>query len=222
MPLIKVCGLTRIADLAVALRLGADHAGSIVEIPRSPRCLSRQAAGRLLRCAAGRGVVVAETEDDAWLADVAAECRAGAVQLHGSCAPQVVARLREALPPQVEAWCVSAMPVEAAEAVAELDRLVAQARDCAAAGAAKVVLDASVRGVSGGTGAPVNWNLAARFIAACPVPVLLAGGITPANAREALAATGAAGVDVSSGVETAPGVKSPHELRRLVAAVRAA
>lgn len=220
MPLIKVCGLTRIADLTLALRLGADYVGGIVEIARSPRCLSRLAASRLLRCAAGRAVVVAETQDCAWLAEVAAECRAAAVQVHGACTPQLVTRLRDALPPRAEVWCVTPMPVNVREAAEEIEGIIAQARACAEAGAAKVVLDASVRGVSGGTGTPVNWDLAARFIARCPVPVLLAGGMTPANARAALDATRAAGLDVSSGVETAPGVKSPQDMRRLVAAVR--
>lgn len=220
MPLIKVCGLTRIADLTLALRLGADYVGGIVEIARSPRCLSRHVAGRLLRCAAGRGVVVAETHDCAWLAEVAAECRAAAVQLHGACPPQLIARLRDALPPRAQVWSVTPMPVNVREATEGIERIIAQARDCADAGAAKVVLDAAVRGLSGGTGTPLNWDLAARVVARCPVPVLLAGGITPANARAALDATRAAGLDVSSGVEAAPGVKSPQHLRRLVAAVR--
>ena len=220
MALIKVCGLTRIADLKLCLRLGADYVGAIVEIERSPRSLSRQEASQLLRCARGQGVIVTKSADDSSLAEFARDCDLAAIQLHGAQGPAFVETLAVALPKSVEVWLVLGMPADAREAEASVADLIARTEQFAAAGAAKVVLDSKVKGLSGGTGVPMNWELAAHVISACPVSVLLAGGIAPGNAVEALRASGAAGLDVSSGVEASPGVKSPAKLRELLAAAK--
>jgi phosphoribosylanthranilate isomerase len=225
-PALKVCGLTRVADLGLCLRLGASFVGVIVEIPRSPRSLGRDQAVRLLRCAGGRGVVVTESDDVAALADLAARVPLAAIQLHGAQPPEVVEELRATLtglvtyptaPPGI--WAALGMSAEAAEAEAGLEALGALGRAYAAAGAARIVLDAQVAGRSGGTGVPVDWSVAARFIRACPAPVLLAGGLAPENAPAAFRAAAPWGLDLSSGVEASPGVKSPAKLRALFGAL---
>ncbi len=226
-PALKICGLTRVADLGLCLRLGASFVGVIVEIPRSPRSLGRDAARRLLRCAGGRGVVVTESDDVAALADLAARVPLAAIQLHGAQPPEVVEKLRARLdalaPPPggglCEIWAALGMSAEAAEAEAGLEALSARAGELAGAGAARIVLDAQVAGRSGGTGVALDWSVAARFIRACPAPVLLAGGLTPENAPAAFRAAAPWGLDLSSGVEASPGVKSPAKLRALFGAL---
>ena len=219
MALVKVCGLTRLCDVALCLRLGVTYLGAIVDIPRSPRCLTWEQARLLLRAARGRGVAVVESDDVSRVAALASEAGPAAVQLHGGQSTELVERLGASLPASTEIWPVVSLPVEAQEARSELPALIEAAQGLIGAGARRLVLDSKVRGVSGGTGVPMNWEHAARIVATCGVPVLLAGGISPATASEALRVTGAAGVDVSSGVERAPGMKSPRALEELVRAV---
>jgi len=178
-----------------------------------------------MRAARGRGVVVCDCAEPEGVLRLGADCRPAALQLHGGQGPafvvELVAGLAAAgLQPAPEVWGVLSMPAEAAEARGALRDLTSVAQSLGAAGAAKVVLDSQVAGKSGGTGVPVNWQLAAELVAQCPVPVLIAGGITPGNALEALQATGAAGVDVSSGVELRPGVKSASRVRELMEVLR--
>jgi phosphoribosylanthranilate isomerase len=216
MPILKVCGLTRVCDLRLALRLGADYVGVIVDIPRSPRSLPVHVAALLLRGAAGRGVAVTERADVGALRGLAEALRPAALQLHASPPAEVVHSLAEALP-DVELWPVLSLPADREEAVVALPGLLALAAEYAAAGARRCLLDTRVAGRSGGTGVTADWALAAEVVRGCPVPVILAGGLGPANLAAALAATSAAGGDVSSGVERAPGIKAPALLAALFA-----
>lgn len=87
-------------------------------------------------------------------------------------------------------------------------------------GAARIVLDAPHATAYGGTGHTVDWDLAAEIVAASSVPVVLAGGLRPENVGEAIRRVRPFGVDVSSGVESSPGVKDPARLRAFFEAVR--
>ena len=115
------------------------------------------------------------------------------------------------------------MPREVPEADHEtvVAEMLAQMRALAEVGVARIVLDSRVRGMSGGTGITCDWSVAAQVVARSPLPVMLAGGIAPENVREAIASVRPAGVDVSSGVERAPGVKDPAAVRLVIAQVRA-
>jgi phosphoribosylanthranilate isomerase len=108
---------------------------------------------------------------------------------------------------------IQTVPVPADGADATLLREVARS----AAGADWLLFDTSVAGQTGGTGTPFDWAVARQ--AAENGKFLVAGGLNPHNVAEALAVSGASGVDVSSGVESAPGVKDPAALRALFAAV---
>lgn len=218
--MLKVCGLTRMCDLRLALSLGADRVGVIVEIGRSPRSLSREAAALLLRASEGRGVVVTELDQVEALLRLAERIRPAALQLHAGPPPEVVAGLVAELAGRAEVWPVLGVPADPAEAEAALPELVARAKAYAEAGAQRCLLDTRAGGHSGGTGRTADWEAAARVAKACPVPVILAGGLTPRNAAEALRATGAAGLDVNSGVERSPGVKDAALLRALFEALR--
>jgi phosphoribosylanthranilate isomerase len=151
---------------------------------------------------------------------MAREVPLAAVQLHREPEEEVLRDLRARLPGPVEVWAVLSLPVEPGAAADAVPTLAQKARRLPQAGVARIVLDSKVGGVSGGTGVAGDWSLAARVIAASPLPVLLAGGITADNAVAALRVSRAAGLDVSSGVERSPGRKDPTRLRALFAQLR--
>ena len=208
----KICGLTTSEALDAALAGGAAFVGA-VSFPKSPRHLDLIAAAALFERARGRAKVVAVTvdADDALLTEIALILKPDLVQLHGSETPERAARARLLTGAEV----IRALPVRTA---ADLD---------AAAAFAPVVdwlmFDAKTPTGStlpGGVGARFDWNLLAgrRFVR----PWFLAGGLSPDNLAQAVRITGAPAVDVSSGVESVPGVKDPDRIAAFLEAARSA
>lgn len=208
---LKVCGLTTIADLRVAQAAGADFLGIVVESPPSPRSLTAVQAEVLVRLAPNV-VIVTTCEDPQRLRAWADAWRPRALQLHGPAAIALARELASATP----VWIAIGVPVRGGDAEAVL----ATIGEAAAAGAEMVVLDSSVGGRTGGTGQQTDWTVAARIVAASPLPVLLAGGIGPDNAAAALKQVRPAGLDASSRLESAPGRKAPHRVRALARIVQ--
>jgi phosphoribosylanthranilate isomerase len=203
---VKICGLSTQPTLAAALKAGADMVG-FVFFPPSPRFVSPEAAAALAADARGRAEVTALTvdADDATLAAIVDAVRPDWLQLHGRETPERVAAISKRFGIKVmKAIGVSASgDLARARAYAEVaDRLLLDAK--APKGAV----------LPGGNGAPFDWTILGGFRA--PLPYLLSGGLSPANVTEALAATRAPGVDVSSGVETAPGKKDADLIRAFV------
>jgi phosphoribosylanthranilate isomerase len=210
-PRVKFCGLRSPADVAAAAAAGAAYLG-FVFFDRSPRNLSL-AQARAAALAAPPGLVrVALTvdADDAALDALLAEVPIDMLQLHGSESPERVAAVRAR----------AGLPVMKAIGIAEaadLEQIAAYAQV-----ADQILIDARPpRGdnaLPGGNGLSFDWRLIAgqRW----PVPWMLAGGLTPENAAEAIAATGARQLDVSSGVESAPGIKDPARMSAFIAATR--
>jgi len=193
---VKLCGLTREEDARLAWELGAAALGFVFH-PGSPRCLTAKRAGELRRAlppdAFTVGVFVDRPADE--VNAVAAEVGLDAVQLHGSESPETVA--------------AAVLPVIKALQPADL----ADEGRLRAYGAALLLLDAHGPGRSGGTGARADWAAAARL--ARRFPLVLAGGLSPDNAAEALTAVSPFALDLCSGVEASPGVKDPARLRAL-------
>lgn len=209
---IKICGLTSAEALEVAIGEGADMAG-FVFFPPSPRHLDVTAARRLAAQAGTRIAKVALSVDaeDAFLAASIEALRPDLLQLHGKESPARVAavKARFGLP------VMKAIPVSAAadlgavpDYVGVADRLIFDAR--APRGATR----------PGGLGTPFDWRLLESLDPG--VPFMLSGGLDADNVAEALAITGAPGVDVSSGVERKPGEKDPQKITAFVRAARAA
>ncbi|MGF1502403.1 MAG: phosphoribosylanthranilate isomerase [Paracoccaceae bacterium] len=208
---VKICGLTRETDVAAAADAGAAYLG-FVFFPPSPRSVDLRRA-RDLALAAPPGLVkVALTVDaeDAEL-DAIAGLPIDMLQLHGSESPEradIIGR-RTGLP------VMKALGLRTAADLAAIGRY---------AGAAdQILVDAKPpEGASrpGGNAVAFDWRLISgrRW----PVPWLLAGGLAPGNVAEAVGLTGARQLDVSSGVESAPGVKDPDKIRAFVAAARGA
>jgi phosphoribosylanthranilate isomerase len=210
MSLIKICGLSTPDTLDAALAAGADMVG-FVFFERSPRHLSPEAAAPLGRQAAGRARKVALTVDatDEALDMICLALRPDMLQLHGRETPERVAAVKARY----------ALPVAKAIGIAE-------ASDLAAAKAYRGLadwLDAKApkgAALPGGNGVAFDWALLAGLDRG--QPVMLSGGLDAANVGEAIRMVRPAAVDVSSGVETAPGHKSPDKIRQFIEAARAA
>lgn len=206
---VKICGLTHERDVAQAAAAGAAY-GGFVFFPKSPRHLSIDAA-RALAIGAPPGlakVALVVDADDATLDAILARVPIDMVQLHGAETPARVAdiRARYGLPVMKAVGIASAadLPKLASyEAVA--DQILVDA---------KPAQDAAL---PGGNGLTFDWSLIAGRD--WVKPWMLAGGLTPQNVSDAIRLTGARQVDVSSGVESAPGVK---DAARIVALVQAA
>jgi tryptophan synthase beta chain len=202
-PLVKICGVVDDAGLDAALAAGADAIG-LNFVAGTPRALALDEGAALARRARAAGgtrtptlVAVTAGADDALLAGLAADVNVDAIQFAGGESP-----VRIAASPR-PAWAVVHLPPDApADATAREETVAAaleSARALLGAGAARIVLDTAGGAHPGGTGTRADPTLAAAI--ACHVPVVLAGGLSPASVAGALLAVPSVGVDVASGVE---------------------
>ncbi|MYH59598.1 MAG: phosphoribosylanthranilate isomerase [Boseongicola sp. SB0675_bin_26] len=206
---VKICGLSTADTLATAVDSGAAYVG-FVFFPSSPRNLKPSVA-RTLALDVPPGVAkVALTvdADDAFIDSLTAEVPLDMLQLHGSETPQRAREIRD----RVRLPVMKAIGISDADDVARIDQYE-KAVD-------QILVDARPPKdgkLPGGNGLSFDWTLIAdrRWI----VPWMLAGGLTHENVAEAVALTGARQVDVSSGVESAPGVKDADLVRRFLDAV---
>jgi len=208
--LTKICGLSNPATLDAAIKHGASHVG-FVFFAKSPRNLSPDQAAALAARVPSHvksvGLFVDPDADD--LARILSQVHIDILQLHGHESPETVARLRKTHDREV--W--KAIPVR-----------TAADRDAAARyrGAADLILyDAKPpegADLPGGNGLRFDWTLLRGH--RHPLPWALSGGLDPDNVAEAVRVTGAPLVDVSSGVETAPGVKDVDKIAAFLKAAR--
>jgi len=197
---VKICGVNSEAAFDAAVEAGADYIG-FVFFPPSPRYVTAAQAAALSARQAGGPARVGLFVDPkpAEIEAVLAQLRLDVLQVHAPAAEIAALKARFGLP----VW--QALGVQSAAdfpAPGAADGYVVEARP--PAGATR----------PGGNAVIADWNLLASF----PKDKfwLLAGGLTPGNVAEALRRTGAPGADVSSGVETAPGVKSPERIKEFV------
>ncbi len=226
--LVKICGLTRTEDAALAARLGAWAVGFVLA-PSPRRVVPGQVPALIeaARTAAGGtesggtgvkrqpltvGVFVGASPEE--IGAIVAEAGLDAVQLHGP-EPRASA-VRAALGRRSAATLIiQAVPVPAEGF--HVERLAAAVRDIGT-DADLLLFDTQAGASFGGTGALFPWALARDAAGSTPFPV--GGGLGPHNVEAALNTSGAVGVDVSSGVELSPGIKDPGALRALFAALR--
>ncbi|MGN0866726.1 MAG: phosphoribosylanthranilate isomerase [Oligosphaeraceae bacterium] len=190
---LKICGLTRQEDLPAVRAAGAQYAGFIL-VPESPRRVTEAQAQALLpRCRSLglKPVLVVRNLPLPRLQELVGVLRPDVVQLHGAESPEYAAAVTG-----VEVWRAFCLKDE--ETLRQALRFPCQA----------VLADSG-----GGTGRPCAWNLAREL--AARRPTFLAGGLSPDNLQEAISAVRPYGVDLSSGVEEAPGIKSHTKLQRL-------
>jgi phosphoribosylanthranilate isomerase len=213
MPLdIKICGLKTEDALEAALAGGASHVGFIF-FAKSPRNIDPAEAGRLRNAAIGRAKAVAVTvdADDTALDAIVEAMSPDMLQLHGNETPERVAyvKTRHGLP---------VMKVLSVREARDLNA-IASYRGIAD----RFLLDAKPpvgSELPGGNGVPFDWRLLAGLDAG--VDYMLSGGLNAANIAEALRLTNSPGIDISSGVESAPGVKDAALIESFFRAVRTA
>jgi phosphoribosylanthranilate isomerase len=200
---VKICGITRLEDAQTAVRLGADAIGFILW-PKSPRAITIDAAARIARSLPPFVTRVGVFVDPSLNEAREAVDRIGleAVQLHGDEAPSAF----RALPVR----CLKVAALESDDDVRAVAAWPAEVTP---------LVDAVDRAQRGGTGRVADWARAARvsFVR----PIVLSGGLTAENVAQAIAATRPWAVDVASGVEVSPGVKSEERLTQFFAAVAA-
>ena len=202
-PAIKICGIATPQALDATIDARADYIG-LVFFAKSPRNVSLREAAMLGERAAGRTKVVGLFVDalDATIAEAVTAARLDVIQLHGKETPERVAKLRAQF----------GLPVWKALSVASREDV---ANAAAFAGAADLILfDAKApkgADLPGGLGLVFDWDLLAAYRGQAPWG--LAGGLSPDNVADAVRRTGARLVDVSSGVESTPGVKDSDRIR---------
>ncbi|MCS7090606.1 MAG: phosphoribosylanthranilate isomerase [Verrucomicrobiota bacterium] len=201
---VKICGITSPEDAAAAAAAGADMIG-LMFYESSPRYVSMSAAAAISQAVPMHvlrvGVFVNPDESTVWQAITA--CGLGLLQFHGDEPPAFCRRFG--------LMCIKAFRIRDESSLAALTRYDTDAW----------LLDAWMPGKVGGTGITFNWALA-RKARSLGRPIFLAGGLTPENVARAIHEVQPFAVDVSSGVEIAPGRKCPDKMRAFVQAVREA
>ena len=210
--IVKICGLSTPETLDIALDAGADMVG-FVFFPASPRHLSLEMARDLGQRVKRRAVKVALTvdADDATLANIVEVLQPDILQLHGR---ETVARLRD-IKQKFGLQVMKAIPVATASDLAGLPGYATVADS--------ILFDAHAPKEAtrpGGLGAVFDWHVLANLD--LRLSFMVSGGLHAGNVAEAVRVTRAGGVDVSSGVERAPGVKDPEMIRAFIRAARMA
>jgi len=210
---VKICGINSPAALGAAVAGGADYVGFNF-YPPSPRYVTPGAAREIGSHAPESltkvGVVV--DLDDAALATILEGAPLDMLQLHGRESPERVAEIRARF----------ALPVMKAVKIAGADDLAVAQAYCAVA--ERLLFDAKppkdmTGALPGGNALALDWRLLAGT--AWPIPWMLSGGLDADNVAEAVRVSGARGLDVSSGVEDRPGLKSPDKIRAFLTAAKA-
>jgi len=201
---VKICGITNVADGIAAAEAGADMIG-LMFAAQSPRLITLSAAAEISRALPPfvlRVGVFVDPEPD-FVAQAIAACGLNLLQFHGQETSDFCT--------QFGMMSVKALRVKDADTIAALENYATDA----------FLLDAYSKAGLGGTGEKFNWDLA---VAAQKFgkPIFLAGGLTPANVAEAVQKVKPFAVDVSSGVESAPGKKDAAKVRAFIQAVRQA
>lgn len=219
---IKICGVTREQDAAVIGESGADYLGLLIDMP-SPRSLTEARAAELLRISKAPVVLLFFNKAREDVAAIVERLKPHGIQLQGQEPAKDVNWLRQRL--TCEIWKGVHLPatgqgqVQVQETLADINRYDV-------AGADKILLDTVVKTKDGekrgGTGITADWNAAAELVTLAQKPVILAGGLTPGNVAQAIQTVNPAGVDLSSGVESAPGVKDHDKVRAFVRNARKA
>lgn len=208
---VKICGLSTPETVGAAVSAGADLIG-LVFFPKSPRNVTLDQAAALAALARGRSKVVALVvdADDALLMQIAETVQPDFIQAHGSETPERVAEIERLTGKPV----IKAIRVKDAGDIADATAFSAVA--------SLILYDAKApetlgNALPGGNGHAFDWGL---LEGEAKPAFMLAGGLNPENVAEAIRVTGAPIVDVSSGVESAPGVKDVHLIRKFIEAAK--
>ena len=221
---VKICGITNLDDALAAVEAGADMLG-LVFFPKSPRYIEPERARGITTALQERGqaprwVGVFVNESLERVREIAARVQLDMAQLQGDESPEII---KELGCPASPALLPAGEGIKTIKALrprddAEAESLVARYRVAASGHLPAFIVDAFDAQRFGGTGARADWDLAARV--AREFPILLAGGLNADNVADAIRAVRPWGVDVSSGVERAPGLKDHDKMRQFIQAAK--
>jgi phosphoribosylanthranilate isomerase len=209
---VKICGVQSLEDALACVSAGADAIGMLVDVKISPRCISTAKAKTIV---AGlppfvTGVIVmmpASAED---VAEAGRIIRPGAIQLHGEEPPEMLRQIKSRLP-----WARLIKTIHVG-AGGEIEKAKAYE------GSADALLLDTLSPSYGGTGTVHDWATSAEIIKAIDMPVMLAGGLSPANVAEAVSKARPFAVDVSSGVENGHRRKDLKKVKEFIARAKGA
>jgi phosphoribosylanthranilate isomerase len=198
---IKVCGFTRWPDIQAALQAGVDAIG-LVFYPPSPRSVTIEQAAELTAklppFVSVTGLFVNASPQK--IAESCTRCRLDLIQLHGDEPPEACLDLPRRT--------IKAVRIAVPADLIDLDRFPVSG----------LLMDAKAKGLYGGSGQSFDWSMLASYHS--PLPLILAGGLRPDNVAEAIGQVKPYAVDVSSGVESEPGIKDPEKIAAFVQEVR--
>jgi len=201
MPRVKVCGLTNEADLSMVVDAGADAVGAIVDVPvDTPRDIDPSRAAAIFDAAPPFVSTVLVTMPDSvtQALELVEQTRPDVLQVHAGLSPAAIEEI-------VEDGITTVAAVDNEEAAIER---YAEAADA-------LLVDSTDESGAGGTGQTHDWEKTEQ-LASLPAPIMLAGGLTPENVTAAISVVDPYAVDVSSGVEAAPGEKDPDLVAEFV------
>jgi phosphoribosylanthranilate isomerase len=200
---VKICGITREEDLAVAVTAGADAVGFLVGVPSSPRNLTLERAERLVKQVPVfvDSVVVTVPDSIDSLVEIYDRLRPTAIQIHGE-KPSEASVIREKI---CGARLIKTVYMKTGNVLAAV---IEDSKFFDA-----ILLDSFTSGQYGGTGMVHDWKLSRQIKQTIePTPLILAGGLKPENVKEAILTVQPYAVDVASGVELRPAVKDPEKV----------
>jgi phosphoribosylanthranilate isomerase len=219
---VKICGNTNLEDAALAVELGADAVGFV--FAASPRRVTLEQVAAITRHlpAGAERVGVFDDHDPESIAGVALAAGLTAVQLHGGFDEELLQRLGRRLAGGIRIIQTLHWPVGQESAAAWIGGQVERILGLGITG--RVLIDSKVGAAGGGTGVAFDWTAAREVLPSATngVQLILAGGLRPDNVSQAIGQLRPWGVDVSSGVEAAPGRKDPERLRHFIENARAA
>ncbi|MFB0504580.1 MAG: phosphoribosylanthranilate isomerase [Candidatus Bathyarchaeia archaeon] len=204
---VKICGITSKHDLITAVDAGADAVGFVVDVPSSARNLTLDVAEKLVKLVPVfvNSIAVTVSESLGSLKRIYEQVKPDGMQIHGEKFPQAHV-IREGIPHTHLIKAINPEPGDIVESSLEASRSFDA-----------VLLDSYVRGKYGGTGIVHNWELSRHIRDRLDsTPLILAGGLTPDNVEEAIRIVHPYAVDVSSGVESCPGVKDSRKASEFV------
>ena len=203
---VKICGITSVKDLNIAIEAGADAIGMVVDVAQSPRNITITQAKEIIKATPLfiDTVVVTVPEDIDHLVKINKELKPRILQIHGL--EDSYHKIRDKLPYVQLFGAVRVKPGLKIEWVVKFTSYLDA-----------ILLDSYVPDKKGGSGVIHDWEISKRIKnAVAPTPLILAGGLTPQNIKKAINTVKPNGVDVSSGVEASPGIKDRDKVFEFV------
>jgi phosphoribosylanthranilate isomerase len=223
-PKIKLCGQTRIDDVRFSFDSGADFCGVVIEVPSSPRTMTINKAVPIFDEFGARLFALTANAPQNLNDEIARKLKPGYFQLTADETPEVAGSLRKRLGiPVFKSIHIRAngdhKPEPTSNSKEIIESIVKSIELYADNGCDGFVLDSKFKGMYGGTGIVADWGLASEIIKRLPNhKIFLAGGLSPDNIATAIKVK-PYGLDLASGVETSPGVKSEEKIRELFLAI---